>query len=291
MRMKITISIIYLVILLAITIYIASCINYLSEIYKCYDNNTLVYDLTISQKTINVFFWLYIAIEFIVTLCLGTLIGLNISNGEKNQGIIKLASSFTIFVNIIKIVLFVIVIILYRKCISNLPEVEIYLFIFFSIDVVVIGMSECIVSCFLLPNEKTEIPKNYHNKYDKNYKNRSDNRDDQNNYNTCLFNDYNEDFDEDFDSNTPINKTQKNRNVEHYRYSPQNYTNYGTNKKNIIDEQNINNKVDTETVRPSVYLPNTISNIPINNSTETASNTNNNISNTNSMIEITNDEK
>lgn len=153
MSVKISISIIYLIILLANTIFITSCINYFSENYECYHNVTYDDGLIVTSSTINVFFWIFIASEFIITLSIGTLIGLNVAQ-KFNTSSIKFSSYLIILVNVLKLLLIIIFIVLYINCISELPAIKIYLFVFFGIDIILAGLTECLISCLLIYDEQ-----------------------------------------------------------------------------------------------------------------------------------------
>jgi hypothetical protein len=95
---------------------------------------------------------MYIGIEIIVFLCIGTMIGLFIGNNAKTT----IPVTIIIFLNVSKIIIFIISISTYSNCIYQLSTEKMYLLIFFCINIVTIGMSENIVACCLLRNETTD---------------------------------------------------------------------------------------------------------------------------------------
>lgn len=153
MSLKLSLSFIYFLILFSITIYITSCINSFSNIYKCHDNETMIDGIKISSGTINIVLWLYVSSEFLISLCIGVLIGLNIAKKIENL-IAKISVTTVIFLNIIKIVLFSLLIILYKKCAGYYDDIQMYLIIYFFLNVLVLGLSECLLANLLMQNSE-----------------------------------------------------------------------------------------------------------------------------------------
>lgn len=146
MSVKIAVSLAFIVILLAITVYISSCINYVAKNYKCDLQNNTLQDQNVPSSSITVVLWTYITIEIIIFLCIGIMIGLNMSNNSHT----KIPITLILFLNISKIIVFIVSISMYNNCISQLSKDKFDLLIFFCINIVTMGISESIVSCSLL---------------------------------------------------------------------------------------------------------------------------------------------
>lgn len=151
MSIKLAISSSFIIILLAITVYIASCINYVAKNYKCNISNSTHQNLNITDDSVTVIMWVYIVFEIIIFLCIGIMIGLNVSNNTN----VRIPIALVVFLNIAKLIVFIISIAMYSGCILELSVEKIYLLIFFCINVITVGISENIVTCSLL-REKTK---------------------------------------------------------------------------------------------------------------------------------------
>lgn len=145
MSVKIIVGILFFVVLLAITIFTTSCINYLSTQYECYQFNKSV----VSPNSVDAFLWAYVATEFIIALSIGVLIGL--CCGNKNAEFLgKSVFSLIIIMNILKLILFSSIIILYKSCVTYYSQLQLYLIVFFMINIVTLGLGECVISSLLI---------------------------------------------------------------------------------------------------------------------------------------------
>src|SRR5665647_846202 len=134
MSVKLAISTSFIIILLAITVYIASCIDYVAKNYKCNVSDSTRPDVNITYNSITVIMWLYVVFEIVIFLCIGVMIGLNLANASA-----KIPIAIIVFLNIAKLIVFVVSIAMYSGCLSDLAGEQKYLLIFFCINLITVG--------------------------------------------------------------------------------------------------------------------------------------------------------
>jgi hypothetical protein len=124
-------------------------VDYAARHYDCSFQNNVTNNENIRSATIYIVLWLYVAAEIIIFLCIGIMIGLYMA--KNNYG--KLPLTLITILNITKFIIFVISISMNSKCLGTLSTEHFYLLTFFCIDVLVIGISEIIVSTMLIINQ------------------------------------------------------------------------------------------------------------------------------------------